>query len=176
MWEYYQNQECDRQNETKTFVMHKGELKWWFDLLFECCFSPLEGSCIGFEQNDEKIVPILKEIQITDCIRNDTFIIQSSALSLIKKFRDLFDNYLEYFQINDISPFLSMLKYFMGADLIAGEQKNNISLLKNLNLATSPTLDKRVLDSNYSELMQYKGKSLFILRRKIIAKIKKLIF
>lgn len=92
-----QNVQKDEKNGTKTFCLYPDGIKWGINIVLEECFSPLEGSCIGFQQKDNQIKPLLGETPVDDFMQRDMQKIEKIATDYSSSFMHTFNKYCQYF-------------------------------------------------------------------------------
>lgn len=98
LWETEKNRKLDLANNTKTFIIIGGDKPIWLDVLIEDCFSPVVGSCVGFAESSNKVLPIFESIDFSDQMKNDMFIIQNECKKNIEGVVERFGKYLKHFE------------------------------------------------------------------------------
>lgn len=116
----------DKKDEVNTILLTDNEFFIGDLLLFEEVCSSLEGSCAGFRRIDEKIVPILDEIFISNEMENDMKNIEKTVLDYTKNYIETFENLNLKLFVSDILPLIDLLnKSFK-------KQKRHKILFKNI--------------------------------------------
>ena len=96
----------DNQNQTYTFILKNGiesNAYTTLDLILEECFSPLEGTCVGFKKDSEVVTPIIKKIKFQDNMVIDHKKIQKTCELYTKELINLFGDYLKYLNVIEIN-------------------------------------------------------------------------
>lgn len=143
-------------------------------LMREHFFSDIEnGSCVGYQEMNEKIVPIVEAEKRNYVDKFPTIIMQMAAVRFIKDFYEIFHKYLPYLdiRINDIQmPFEGFLcspskmdtKIFMASyfeDRVYGAvEKMNVRDFWLQLLASQPGYQKADIADRLEEHLQEKGK------------------
>lgn len=110
LYQYEKNIERDKKNKTITYTVLKYENKApWFDVLLETMFSPLVGSCKGFIQKGNKIIPILEKDDIDSNMERDITLVQKMALLKVADFAKIFDNYWDCLDKFNLSIYSNLL-------------------------------------------------------------------
>jgi len=142
LWETNTNKQSDEKNKTKTYLL-MNETKMFVSqhLIYEELFSPLEGSCIGF--NDKK--PLLENLSYSQEMEQNYTSIKSHVNSYINNFCEIMKSYLPFFDIYDT---LALQKLLINAVTIS--PFNELLLLDNIKfsdaiyLSTTQSLSYKV--------------------------------
>jgi len=129
MWETAQNRTMDKINKTKTNLLFSDLDKITpFHLLFEEVFSPLEPSCLGYENKDGVMSPVFDTSEIfSDKMRCDLTEMHNGVYNYIKRFCSYFTGFISYFGIVD---FKIVFDYTM--EHLFNEKDESLSLLRNI--------------------------------------------
>lgn len=101
IWQTKTNQKRDRENGTKTFCLSPSDDFAGTNLVFEECFSPLEGSCIGFEMQNENVVGVQDSLSPDENMTRSLYEIHHICEDYARHFVDLFKPYLSCFKLVD---------------------------------------------------------------------------
>jgi FMN phosphatase YigB (HAD superfamily) len=129
MWETKLNNEIDKKNDTKTYLLFNNFLEIQpFNILFEELFSPIEASCIRFINKNNEIFPLLDNNELfSNEMFQDINNVHNGVFDYINKFCLYFTNYLQYF---------SIINYQMVFDnavkILYNENDGSINLLENI--------------------------------------------
>jgi len=98
MWETRQNRAFDKINHTRTFLyFNNHEMIKPFHLLFEELFSPLESTCIGYQEHNGTVAPIFDTGEtFSDAMKQDLTTIHNGVFDYVVKFCQYFGTYLPY--------------------------------------------------------------------------------
>ena len=102
----------DNKYQTYTYILKNGieSNKYGnLDLLLEECFSPLEGTCTGFREENNKIIPTLDKMNISIEMRNAHQELNETAEVFAKNLIKLFGDYFKYLNITDINPIIECI-------------------------------------------------------------------
>ena len=89
LWEKKANVNLDKKNGTKTFIVLGGKKPGWLDVIVETFFSPLEGSCIGFNKKGENAVPIFDQDDLPDTTKQLILRSQSEIIDFASYFDEI---------------------------------------------------------------------------------------
>lgn len=107
-----QNIYRDNKNKTYTFILKNGIESAMYknlDLLLEECFSPLEGSCCGFERENNKIVPVLGKMHDSLKMKISHQKLNEAAETFTKNLINVFGEYIDYLNVTDINPLFNCI-------------------------------------------------------------------
>ncbi len=109
LWEREKNKVLDSQNKTSTFVlMNEKFLFNGIHLLYEELFSPLEGGCLGFDENAQ---PLLEKCEFSESMKNKYDLIKARVASYVMQFCEIFKDYLPYISFYDTNALQRILYY-----------------------------------------------------------------
>lgn len=109
LWETKKNQQLDKKNKTKTFVLMKNpQLFSGHNILCEELFSPLEGGCIGFSETG---APLFEKCDFPPEMRQTLPTIQKAAIKALKTLLKDFTPWLPYMRITDTRALNAPLAY-----------------------------------------------------------------
>ena len=97
----------DNRNQTYTYILKNGieSNKYCnLDLLLEECFSPLEGTCTGFKEENNKILPILEDMPVSIEMQKAHLELNKATENFAKRLIDIFGENLQYLNVTDINP------------------------------------------------------------------------
>lgn len=100
---------CDNKNQTYTYILKNGIESHIYDnldLLLEETFSPLEGTCTGFVEENNEIKPMLGEMNVSKNMELAHKEINDTAENFAKKLVNLFGNYMCYLNVTDINSLI----------------------------------------------------------------------
>ena len=80
LWEASKNKEIDQEDRTVTFCFFDEQVAVGLNILLEECFSPLCGSCTGFEELDGTIQPILGKFAASVQMQQDMLQIKNDCV------------------------------------------------------------------------------------------------
>lgn len=101
IWETEANKKRDQKNGTKTFCLSQSDNFTGINLILEECFSPLEGSCLGFERQEQAVVVVQDRLLPDERMKQAMSEIQGVCEAYAKYFKELFAPYLESFILMD---------------------------------------------------------------------------
>ncbi len=129
MWETEQNKVIDKINMTKTNLLFTNVNEIMpFHLFFEEVFSPLESSCLGFENKDGVMSPVFDTTEVfSDKMRSDLTEVHNGVYNYIKKFCSYFDKFIPCFGIVD---YKTVFNYTMAH--FFDEKDESLGLLRNI--------------------------------------------
>ena len=131
----------DNKNQTYTYILKNGVESNKYsnlDLLLEECFSPLEGTCVGFSQNNDNVVPLLDKMMVSSQMKIAHKEINDCCEIFTKKLINLFGEYIEYLNITDINVLF---------DCTNNNLKNNPNeknIFKDIVFSDTATLHKQI--------------------------------
>ncbi len=102
----------DNRYQTYTYILKNGidsNIYSNLDLLLEECFSPLEGTCTGFKEENSKISPILDNMNIPDEMQIAHLELNKATENFAKNLIDVFGVNLQYLNITDINPIIECI-------------------------------------------------------------------
>lgn len=101
----------DNKNQTYTFILKNGIKSNSYnqlDLVLEECCSPLEGTCNGFKEENDGVVPSLEKIEFSPEMNKAIEKINLTAENFAKDLINLFGDYLQYLNVTDINEFIAL--------------------------------------------------------------------
>ena len=111
LWEKgIENQPLDAKNGTRTVCYFKGDPLLGFNIIFEECFSPTEGSCLGFSEDGGGIRPVLERLDITEGMRADMRTLERCCTAFAEAFAKTFGSYLSALRTEDHAIFLDIAR------------------------------------------------------------------
>lgn len=99
MWETEENRQNDLLDGTKTFVTVGGLKSSWLDILIETSFSPICGTCVGFAEEGDAIVPLFGGYECAKSTCEKINMMHAVCLEHTKELRDLLSGYLSELNI-----------------------------------------------------------------------------
>lgn len=102
----------DNKYQTYTYILKNGiESNKYsnLDLLLEECFSPLEGTCTGFKEENNKIIPTLDKMNISIEMKNAHQELNETSEIFARNLIKLFGEYFQYLNITDINPIIECI-------------------------------------------------------------------
>lgn len=110
LWETADNRRRDRYNHTKTVCFFKGEVFHGLNILFEECFSPLAGTCRGFEMCDGTPRPVLEALNVSDEMRRAMNTLESCCTKFAEEFEKTFCDYLSDMRSSDHNYYFAVAR------------------------------------------------------------------
>lgn len=104
LWQMEKNIERDKENNTKTFCRFQTNVPFGINLIIEECFSPAQGTHIGFIEEDD-IIPVQEEFIYSEKLQHDLELIEKCTLEYAKCFSEMFCGYLNEFPIGNDDVF-----------------------------------------------------------------------
>ena len=101
----------DMEQKTCTYIIKNGIYAQQYtalDLLLEECFSPLEGTCIGFTESEEGAKPVLETVEINEKMQAAQNEIQKTVIHFAAAFKKTFGSYLYCLHITDINHLIEL--------------------------------------------------------------------
>lgn len=108
LWQTEDNKILDLNRGTDTFFFFDTNVPVGLNIILEECFSPIEGSCLGFKRENGKVIPYLDEIDADESMKKDMDEICTSSIAYVKKFQTQFGKYIDAFVVRDRSMFEKM--------------------------------------------------------------------
>ncbi len=96
----------DMEQKTCTYILKNGVYAQQYtalDLLLEECFSPLEGTCLGFTETAEGVQPVLETMVSSKKMRVAQNKMQDAALHFAATCKETFGSYLYRLHIADMN-------------------------------------------------------------------------
>lgn len=109
IWETETNRALDKENDTITYCLSAEKVSL-FNLVIEECFSPMEGSCVGFRKECNKIIPVCGNQEWPYEMKKTMDKIEKSCCSFAEVFREKFKAYLGSFQIDELASFMKIFQ------------------------------------------------------------------
>ncbi len=113
LWETEKNREIDRIDKSKTHVVIGGDRPKWFDVLLEDCFSPLQGSTVGFAYENHRVNPVYESIAFSKEMSDDLNRIHQISMELADKFGNLFGKELDFLKVDAFQSVSEISFYFL---------------------------------------------------------------
>ena len=132
IWETEDNKKRDKANGTKTFCLSPSPVQAGTNVVLEECFSPLEGSCLGFEWKKNKAAGVQQIIHPDDRMKQAMTEIGDVCEEYARFFRELFAPYLSDFRLADGDAILKS-----GEHGLCGSPYMEASLLSPIRFADS---------------------------------------
>jgi len=156
LWETNRNVELDKQNNTNSFLLCGNQdikvNKPQIELLIEELFSPLEGGCTGFVENNEKIVtPIVYNEEFSLEMKEALNVIQNSAIEYTNDIIKIINPYLSSLAFSNISILLNpMNEIFTRADDFSSRFLDNIVFADSFSRTNALSIASK-MESNSNE-------------------------
>lgn len=99
------------EQKTCTYIIKNGIYAQQYtalDLLLEECFSPLEGTCIGFTESEEGAKPVLETVEINEKMQAAQNEIQNTVIHFAAAFKKTFGSNLYCLHITDINHLIEL--------------------------------------------------------------------
>lgn len=110
LWQTEENVKQDKRNGTKTFCRFQSNVPFGVNLIIEECFSPAQGTHIGFEDRNG-VVPVQERFDCSEALRNDLELIERTALEYAARFSIVFRGYLKAFRMEKDDVFSAVGQY-----------------------------------------------------------------
>ena len=111
LWEKgKENQPSDAKNRTRTVCYFKGDPLLGFNIIFEECLAPPDGSCLGFTEHSGEITPVLENLNITEGMCADMRTLERCCTAFAEDFERTFGSYLSTLRTEDHEIFLDIAK------------------------------------------------------------------
>lgn len=104
------NRPLDAKNRTRTVCYFKGDPFYGFNIILEECFSPMEGSCLGFSEHEGGIAPVLEPLDITEGMRASMYTLERCCTAFAEDFERTFGSYLSTLRTEDHEIFLDIAR------------------------------------------------------------------
>lgn len=111
LWQTKENRSIDQKNKTETHCFFGGEPFRGFNIIFEECFSPLEGSCLGFSEDHGRIKPLLENLKISHEMRQTLNMLETCCIAFAEAFEKYFSEYYSSLRAKDHTIFLDVIRY-----------------------------------------------------------------
>lgn len=159
LYQYKKNIERDRENGTVTYtVVNYKNRAAWFDVLLETMFSPLVGSCKGFIQKGNKVIPVLENDDIDANMRRDITLVQKTALLRVADFAKIFNNYWDCLNGFDLSIYSNLLLRLFNKHRKNAKIFQNIAFKDTYYTNNALTLEKIINGENFIKRIIHKLK------------------
>lgn len=98
LWQTEQNIKQDKRYRTRTFCRFQSNVPYGINLIIEECFSPVQGSHIGFDEKDG-VAPVYENFSCSENLRTDLDVIKQTTQEYVAFFSSVFHGYLNAFPI-----------------------------------------------------------------------------
>lgn len=99
LWQNADNIKMDKKNKTKTFVLFGEQFAYPQEhIILEELFSPLSGTCVGFDKSG---APILEQLNFSDAMQQDVLQISDSCTAFFDAIKNLFGDWLPLLDVSD---------------------------------------------------------------------------
>lgn len=101
LWQNDNNVKKDKQNGTKTFALFGDRFAYLNEhIILEELFSPLSGTCIGFDKDG---TPIIEQLNFSDEMRQDMETVSDTCTQFFTKIVDVFGDWLPLLNVADFN-------------------------------------------------------------------------
>lgn len=147
LWQNDNNIKLDKKNATKTFLLFKDNFYYPLEaIILEELFSPLSGTCIGFNDKDE---PILEETSFSQEMQQDIKLVEATCVNFFNKIQEVFGNYLSLLTLDDVSILRNMAKYaFYQSEEFEEQIFCNIKFADSVFYGNTPSLYEKIKNNN----------------------------
>lgn len=114
LWQSSKNKRWDKKQHTHTFCPTNflTLFRLGVHLIYEELFSPLQGSCIGF---DKQAKPLLENLSFSSQTKDTFSEVHKASEQFIKDICDRFGDYLPYLICQDTTSLHTLMLYLIGA-------------------------------------------------------------
>lgn len=148
VWETEANRERDQQYGTKTFCLSPSDNYAGINLVLEECFSPLEGSCLGFERQGKKVVGVQDRLPQDTRMKQAMDEIHGVCEDYAKYFKDLFNPYIPSIVLLDRDVFTRACYHaFLNSPYMEASLLREIRFTDSHNGGIPIELSKKVYDA-----------------------------
>lgn len=98
LWQTEQNIKQDKKFGTRTFCRFQSNVPYGINLIIEECFSPVQGSHIGFDEKNGA-VPVHENFTCSEKLRTDLSVIKQTTREYVAHFSSVFHGYLNAFPV-----------------------------------------------------------------------------
>lgn len=100
LWQTEENIERDLKNDTQTYCRFQSPPFFGVNLIVEECFSPLQGTHLGFAKQEGQIVTVQESISFTKKMKEDLAVMEKAVGAYLEAFSDTFQGYFCGFTFN----------------------------------------------------------------------------
>lgn len=106
------NIQRDLDNQTYTYILKNGAActNYGLDLLLEECFSPLEGTCKGFKNENGQVIPLTEDFTVSKEMQASHAEINLNTEFFVENLLNILGEYLDYIILTDVNPLIEFLK------------------------------------------------------------------